>query len=613
MSVLFAAVVFVLGFQAVRVFTTQTFWVLGETSDRVILLLVVVGVFAAWSLAGLLALALGLRWARFASVLVLSGAAVIGQLVVDPMADIILGAAGTIAFGWVLALSVASLGQAAGYGAAVAFAVDVAIRSIFVTIDAPFSSSPLAVIFVLTMAVLVLVGGHVTALEPGRFSGLRKSSSLLGVGPAMVVFMAYSGNFGQAAAPDAVDLRATMIWVAVGAVVGLAWAGLAVTSGQLGARMHVMIGAGALALGAILVGSVPGFNVVGIAVIGLGLSVIMTSLFSSDQQDGTAAWTISSLTISGLMFVVLLFVFYSFYGPTWVLPAALIGVAVPALGAELFRRDRAWSVRFAPKHRGLSVWRVEVLCFLPSLLVGLMSAPPAPQPLTATSADVRVVTYNIRQGFGASNRFDLEAVARELEQHPAEIVALQEVGRGWVISGAADSLAWLSKRLDMPAYFGANAGDLWGNAVLTSLPVEKVQNTHFNLKGRVPRGFQTLNLEGLGTSVTIINTHLDHEDDGAPTRASQVVRILESWNQGPRTLLVGDMNAEAGTAVIRTLDKAGYSDSNPDGPMTYPSGGPIERIDYIFSTADLVSAETLTGDSTASDHLLVWARIRLAS
>ena len=182
-----------------------------------------------------------------------------------------------------------------------------------------------------------------------------------------------------------------------------------------------------------------------------------------------------------------------------------------------------------------------------------------------------------------------------------------------MISGAADSLAWLSKRLDMPAYFGANAGDLWGNAVLTSLPVEKVQNTHFNLKGRVPRGFQTLNLEGLGTSVTIINTHLDHEDDGAPTRASQVVRILESWNQGPRTLLVGDMNAEAGTAVIRTLDKAGYSDSNPDGPMTYPSGGPIERIDYIFSTADLVSAETLTGDSTASDHLLVWARIRLAS
>ena len=343
MSVLFAAVVFVLGFQAVRVFTTQTFWVLGETSDRVILLLVVVGVFAAWSLAGLLALALGLRWARFAAVLVLAGAAVIGQLVVDPVADLFLGAAGTIAFGWVLALSVASLGQAAGYGASVAFASDVAIRSIFVTIDAPFSSSPLAVVLVLTMALLVLVGGHVTALEPGRFSGLRKSLSLVGVGPAMVVFMAYSGNFGQAAAPDAVDLRATMIWVAVGAVVGLAWAGFAVTSGQLSARMHVMMGVGTLALGAVLVGSVSGVNVVGMAVIGLGLSVITTSLFSSDQQDGTAAWTISTLTISGLMFVVLLFAFYSFYGPAWVLPAALIGGAVPALGAELFRRDRAWS------------------------------------------------------------------------------------------------------------------------------------------------------------------------------------------------------------------------------------------------------------------------------
>jgi endonuclease/exonuclease/phosphatase family metal-dependent hydrolase len=612
-SVMFAVVVFVLGFQAVRVFTTQNFWVLGETSDRVILALVVVGVFAAWSFAGVLALVLGLRWARLVAVLLLAGAAAIGQMVADPVMDLFLGAAGTIAFGWVLALSIASLGKAAGYGVALAFAIDVAIRSIFITIDAPFSASPLAAALVLVMALLALVGGHVTALEPGRFAGFRKSLSLVGVGPAMVLFMAFSGNFGQAAAPDAVDLRATMIWVALGAVAGLVWARCAVASGKLSARLHVMAGIGALVLGVVLVELVPSVNVVAVAVLGLGLSVVTVSLFSSDQQDGTAAWAISALTVSGLIFVVLLFVFYSFYGPTWVLPVAVIAVAIPALASEVARRDRAWVERSPRISRKASFWRVPVVCFLPPLLVGLMSGPPSSQPLTATSTDVRVVTYNIRQGFGSSNRFDLEAVARELEQHPAEIIALQEVGRGWVISGGADSLAWLSRRLDMPAYFASTAGDLWGNAVLTSLPVEKARNTHFNLKGRIPRGFQTISAQALGASLTIINTHLDHEDDGATARASQVVRVLESWSQKPFTVLVGDMNAKADTAAMRTLGKAGYRDSNPGGPLTSPSDRPVERIDYIFTTSDLVSVETVTGDSSASDHLLVWARIRLAS
>ena len=613
MSVLFAVVVFVLGFQAIRVFTTQTFWVMGETSDRVILGLIVVGVFAAWSLAGVVALVLGLRWARFAAVLLLAGTAVIGQVLVDPVMDLFLGAVGTIAFGWVLALSVASLGQAAGYGVALAFAIDVAIRSIFITVDAPFSSSPMAAVLVLVMALLALVGGHVTALEPGKFAGFRKSLSLVGVGPAIVLFMAFSGNFGQAAAADAVDLRATMIWVALGAVGGLVWTRLVMASGKLGCRMHVLASTGSLVFGVLLIGSVPSLSVIGAAMLGLGLPVVTSALFASDQQTGTAAWSVSAVTLGGLMFVVLLFVFYSFYGPGWVLPVAVIAVALPALVSELTRRDRAWTERFPRISRRVSSWRVPLICFAPPLLIGLMSGPPSPQPLTATSTDVRIVTYNIRQGFGASSRFDLEAVARELEQHPAEIIALQEVGRGWVISGAADSMAWLSRRLDMPAYFGPNAGDLWGNAVLTSLPVVKTENTHFNLKGRVPRGFQTISAQALGTSLTIINTHLDHEEDGAIARASQIVRVLESWSQKPYTVLVGDMNANADTAAMRTLVKAGFRDSNPDGPLTSPSGGPVERIDYIFATSDLVSAETVTGDSSASDHLLVWARIRLAS
>ena len=122
-------------------------------------------------------------------------------------------------------------------------------------------------------------------------------------------------------------------------------------------------------------------------------------------------------------------------------------------------------------------------------------------------------------------------MAQEIEKRPTDIVGLQEVGRGWVISGAVDTMAWLSLRLDMPAYYGANLGDLWGNAVLTRLPVFGVANTHFNSEGRVPRGFQRIGIQTTGAPITILHTHLDHEDDGDTVRAAQVVRILEDWGE----------------------------------------------------------------------------------
>ena len=224
-------------------------------------------------------------------------------------------------------------------------------------------------------------------------------------------------------------------------------------------------------------------------------------------------------------------------------------------------------------------------------------------------ATVNVMTYNIRQGFGSSGRFDLEAVAREIEARPTDMVALQEVGRGWVISGAADTLAWLSHRLDMPAYYGANMGDLWGNAVLTRLPVFGATNTHFNSEGRVPRGFQRISLQTTGAPLTILHTHLDHEDDGDTVRASQVVRILEDWGNAPRTILLGDLNSKPDSVAIRTLANAGFVDVSPNGPLTFPATEPRERIDYIFVTGGLSVNEAETRQSLASDHLPVWASL----
>ncbi len=591
----------VLGFQAFRVFTSSMFWVVGETADRVLLAAIVFGALILWGAAGLLARFLGITRARRIAVVLLAGMAVIGQASGSPGADVWIGALGTIAFGWVLALWVASVGRAAGQGLALAFAADVAIRAVFRTVDAPFSDSPWAAGIVALLAVLALFGGWRAAGRPAEFGGPLRSLPLLGLGPALVVFMAFSGNFGQTAAPGGLDLRAALIWVGVAASAGLAWSSASAKSSRGLGFIHVVAASVILLVGVWMVGAAPGSTVPGVSLLGLGLPVVVTALFPEDRKSRTSAWSVSTLTVSGVLLVALLFIFYSFYAPTWVLPVAVVVTVALALMSAISRHQEPGK-RLVPL--------LAPLLFLAPLIVGVTSGPPSSDNGPAdASANVTVMTYNIRQGFGATSRFDLEAVAREIEKRPTDVVALQEVGRGWVVSGAADTLAWLSQRLDMPVYYGANMGDLWGNAVLTRLPVFGASNTHYNSKGRVPRGYQRVSIQTAGAPITILHTHLDHADDGDTVRAAQVVRMLEDWGKAPRTILLGDLNANPDSVAIRTLGNAGFVDVSAGGPLTYPASEPKDRIDYIFVTSDLTVNQAETRQSLASDHLPVWASL----
>ena len=591
----------VLGLQAFRVFTSHVFWVVGETSDRILLAAIVFGALLMWGAAGPLALTLGISRSRRIAIGLLSGMAVVGQISSSPVADVWIGALGTIAFGWVLALWVASVGRAAGQGLALAFVADVAIRATFRTVDAPFSDSPWAAGIVALLVVLALGGGWRAAGREAEFGGPIRGLSLLGLGPALVVFMAFSGNFGQMAAPSGLDLRAALIWVSGAATAGLVWSSASARSSRLVSYLHVITASVVLIVGVWLTGAVPDSTFPGLALVGLGLPVMVTALFPEDRHSRSSAWSVIALTVSGVLLVALLFIFYSFYAPSWVLPASVVALILLALFGAL-GRYREPGKRLIPA--------LAPLLFLPPLIVGVVSGPPSSdQEPQAASASLSVMTYNIRQGFGGTSRFDLEALAREIEVRPTDVVVLQEVGRGWVISGAVDTLAWLSQRLDMPAYYGATVGDLWGNAVLTRLPVFGVLNTHFNNEGRVPRGYQRVSIQTLGPPISILHTHLDHEDDGDPVRASQIVRILEAWGQAPRTILLGDLNSTPDSVVIHTLANAGFIDVSPDGPLTFPAVDPVERIDYIFVTPDLIVNEAETRQSLASDHLPVWASV----
>ena len=602
-DVLVVTAALLLGFQAIRVFTTHTVWLIGETSSREVLAIVVLGGFAAAILAWPIARAVGVKAARLWSLRLLAAGAAIGQISALPWIDFGAGLVGTVALGWFLAL-LPSLGSSARLGLSLALALDLTVRVSFITVDAPFAHHPAAAAVVAVAVAIVALGAPGVARTSAGLPGWRNAWPLIGLGPGLVVFMLLSGNLGQVIVGAGLDFRAAALALAVGAAVGVVWTWALIRSGVAVGWALLSVAAVVLIVGFVLVDAGTPAAGVGAGLLAAALPALLAPMVPRLNGSPRVAPSVVAITIGLLLFVLLLFVFYSFYGPDWVLWAAVVLTVAVGIGGYTRRARAAAPARPMAMRGWLAPVAVAAVILLPAAAVAGTAAPPGSGSMN--SDGLRVVAYNIRQGFGVEGRFDLEAVARTLEDNPADVIALQEVGRGWVISGAVDTLTWLSQRLDMPYAYGPAAADLWGNAVLTRMPMRSAVH-HFDNPGRIPRGAVEVEVEAPGLTYTVINAHLDHATDGGPTREDQARTLLDIWGGRTSTLVVGDMNAEADEPSMQSLFRVGFIDADAGGPPTFPESG--RRIDYVLHTPDLATVEVRRPVTAASDHEPVWVKL----
>ena len=80
-------------------------------------------------------------------------------------------------------------------------------------------------------------------------------------------------------------------------------------------------------------------------------------------------------------------------------------------------------------------------------------------------------------------------------------------------------------------------------------------------------------------------------------------------------LIGGDFNAGAGDAIFRLLEAAGFRDAlaaaGSGWPNTFPNEAPLLRIDYQWSSADLVPLRGRVVPSQHSDHQMVICDYRI--
>lgn len=548
------------------------------------------------------------------------------QLVGEPVADLALATAGTALFLLSLPFLLSrssgprlKAGETFAMGLLLGIAADTALKGAWATLDLSWQSGPLAdVVVVATVAATAWLVRR-AAVDDGRDDARRPfaaSLPLLALGPFLFLELLLFQNVGQQTVlVDWAQPRA-LAWVCLantlGIVAGVALIGWRRSPGLMPAALAGLLlvlavsgeRSGVVAAAAVLVGQ-----------IALALLVTQIGIAWGHSRAGSGIGAVAS-GLGMLLFVGLMFAYYAGYelampvdrstllmaGAAFVVAAGVYAARLPA-GAP---REPRWE--WTPARAAAA------LLLLPLAYSLAWSEPEA---VAGDGLPVRVMAYNIHQGFDTSGRLDMEALARVIEGEEVDVVALQEVSRGWAIDGAFDMLPWLSRRLDMPYVWGPAADSLWGNAVLSRYPIVSAE-THpmpNNDRLRLDRAFTVVLVDvGAASPLTFIATHLHHPRDGGAERVPQVQALLDYWDGADRTVLLGDLNALPDEPEIAMLREAGLVDAfdaagaEPPG-YTAPSEDPQRRIDYIWVSDDLSAADFVTRESQASDHFAVAATI----
>lgn len=605
------ATVFMLN--AMRVFVSYLVFVIDQ-SNRVELGTVTIGVFLSIALAPVLVRLLGARVTLLTTGLSLVLSRLVLQFWPAPEARIVFGAAVIVLWGWLMITLLAWMRSAVALGFVLGLALDLAVRIAFATLDLPWMPGLAAHGVTIGLAALALLSllrliGRRCDLAT---SGGRAAAAVV-IGPALVLFHLVTGNIGLVQIKTALNFPAAAAVMSAGVVIGLGGIAYLMSPRYPSLRWQQLIFPGLLLVAAL--GLVIFWLNETLAAIGLVTGVAATLILlagallgrAENARDASPGRVSFWFTLGMLAQVVTLFAYYTFSG----LPALIVlaGIAFGASARAGWAQPRlGWRPPAA-----LGSWPLAAVALLLVVCSGWQfmrrdEPPAAPMP----GRNLTVMTYNIQSGFGIDNDWSLERTSRTIEAAQPDIVVLQEVSRGWLVTTGVDQIHWLAQRLDMHVFFGGNSDDgLWGNAILSRAPLQAVELHRFTETENLKRGMVGARVETEAGPLWVFGTHLDNPRGAGGVRLQQVDELLRAWDERAPSILLGDLNAEPDDDVLARLSKAGFADLGAAlGPndVTSEDG---RRIDYILATSTIVVRSIEIPDTDASDHKPVVATISL--
>jgi len=234
---------------------------------------------------------------------------------------------------------------------------------------------------------------------------------------------------------------------------------------------------------------------------------------------------------------------------------------------------------------------------------------------------IRVATYNIHRGRGLDGRTRLERIAAVLATIDADVVALQEVVGASPLKpgqaaelGAALGMGWVMA----PTRHMRTA--LFGNVVLSRLPVRQHAQHDLTWKTCEPRNVQRVDIEMGSHVLHLYNVHMGTALLERRHQAARVATLVHDKRVSGPKIVLGDFNEWARGLATDILAQRLHSidlRKHLRRVRTYPGFFPILHLDHIYYEGHVeVLKVTLPRDRLslmASDHLPLVADIRIGA
>ena len=240
---------------------------------------------------------------------------------------------------------------------------------------------------------------------------------------------------------------------------------------------------------------------------------------------------------------------------------------------------------------------------------------PAP-PVTVRPLMPVVASYNIRKCIGSDRRRRPERVIEVLAEIGADVIALQEADRRFGQRASAIPFHMLAEHSGFrPVPIAARHGSMgWhGNALLVGEGVEVVRCQALTIPALEPRGAVMADLAVGGRRLRVVGMHLDLSGLWRRRQARAILNHIAHQDEDMPCILMGDLNewTPAGGCL---RDFGQHHQTVLTGP-SFHARRPIGRLDRIFASPGIrveeAGVHTSATARIASDHLPVWARIRI--
>ncbi len=271
-------------------------------------------------------------------------------------------------------------------------------------------------------------------------------------------------------------------------------------------------------------------------------------------------------------------------------------------------------------YRNSNTILIAALLLVPLVITGTWCAftyQVNPQP----SGQLTVMTYNIHEAFDVNNRLDLNGILITIQQSNPDILVLQEVDTGVIMSGTTDQARWLAQKLNMFLAPVLSVNHIWqSDVILSKYPIQYYEEIILHS----PSEDDTLlraDIEVAGQQVSVYAVHFSAFSSADRQNQADVAIPYVSSTGSNIKIWAGDFNVDAYTTD--PVDQSIYTDITNflndsfevalslSGNLTWPSTGPYQRIDYIFVSPTITVISHTVPTSLASDHLPVVTQLQI--